>query len=453
MDRFINVPASQKTDVGTTTDRGITEPIDGNDQTLYNPSNVVIDFLEINHPAGRLDLQGSYHSIVITESVFEKALTCKVVVLDATEKLAELDLDGSEELKIGFHSEKNKEIVNSFKVYRVETTNDDASGSKGKAYQLFGISEEFVKQSTMDINKAFTGTLSKFVEIIYDFIGSKKQIDIHRTTGRVTTIIPGMTPFESIEMIQRRSYNARFSSSIFLFYEDTRGFNFVNMEQLIAEGRNRAIEYSYKPGVQLDDMKTLQAQRTISEINFPRGRNLIDKIKSGAYASQVAEIDVINQRIDRTILTVKENFNDFYHLDKPAITLDKTDIINDSLNVINSTTWINKYVDGVRHRENNFGPALTRRKFYADSLGQIQMNAVVPGNSDLNVGMVMDLDMIESSANKENPDQEKKISGKYLITEVNHQIIKDKYNCTVACNKESYRANVDDISRYVVGKR
>jgi hypothetical protein len=61
--------------------------------------------------------------------------------------------------------------------------------------------------------------------------------------------------------------------------------------------------------------------------------------------------------------------------------------------------------------------------------------------------------MIESSANKEDPEQEKKISGKYFITEVNHQILKHKYSCTLACSKESYRSNVPDINKYVVGKR
>ena len=150
---------------------------------------------------------------------------------------------------------------------------------------------------------------------------------------------------------------------------------------------------------------------------------------------------------------MKENFKDFYHLDKPAISYDKKAVIDKHLNFINSTTWINKYSDGVRHKENNFGPLITRRKFYGDSLNQFAMNCVVPGNSDLSVGKIMDLSMIETSADKDNPDQEKKISGKYLITEVNHQILKGKYNCTMSCNKESYRANVTKIEDYMVGKR
>ena len=81
------------------------------------------------------------------------------------------------------------------------------------------------------------------------------------------------------------------------------------------------------------------------------------------------------------------------------------------------------------------------------------MNCVVPGNSDLSVGRVLDLSMVETSANKDNPEQEKKISGKYLITEVNHQILRGSYSCSLSCNKESSRANVTKIEDYIVGKR
>ena len=217
--------------------------------------------------------------------------------------------------------------------------------------------------------------------------------------------------------------------------------------------RQRAIKYKYAPGNPADDQKDVQGQYTIESISFPKSKNIIDKIQSGAYASSVKEIDIINQKVDTTELTVKDNFKDFYHLDKPAISLDKTTIIDESLNTINNTKWINKYLDGQRHRDNNFGAAITRRKFYGDSLGQVKMNCVVPGNSDLGVGMCLDLDMIEASADKETGDQEKKISGKYFITEVNHQIKSHKFVCTVSCSKESYRSNVPDIKKYIVGRR
>ena len=88
-----------------------------------------------------------------------------------------------------------------------------------------------------------------------------------------------MTPYETIEMLQERAYSTKYSSSIFLFYEDFRGYNFCNVEQLIAEGRRNPIKYTYNPGAQIDDQKNVAGQMTITEIAFPQGKNVLDKIK------------------------------------------------------------------------------------------------------------------------------------------------------------------------------
>ena len=446
------------TPVGTKTDR--VDQSNSNEEDAgktYEPSNITIDKVQVDHPEGTLDISSNFDYIVITEDIFSNSITCRIEIIDTNEKLAELEFDGTETVTIAFHSEKNREINHKFNIYRTEVEVDKNSGTS-KLYQLFGISEEFMTQSTMDINRTMTGNISNLVSIVYNEMkretGTKRLLkDRHFTNGNVILNIPGMTPYETIEMLQDRAYSTKYSSSIFLFYEDFRGYNFCNVEQLIAEGRRNPIKYTYNPGAQIDDQKNVAGQMTIIEIAFPQGKNVLDKIKSGAYASQVAEIDILNQKVDRTLLTVKENFKDFYHLDEPAITYDKEAVIDKHLNFINSTTWMNKYNDGIRHKEDNFGPLITRRKFYSDSLDQLIMNCVVPGNSDLSSGTVLDLSMVEMSAEKDNPDQEKKISGKYLITQVNHSIGGGKYMCSLSCSKDSYKANVTKVDDYIVGKR
>ena len=70
-----------------------------------------------------------------------------------------------------------------------------------------------------------------------------------------------------------------------IFQWGFRGYNFHNLEQLIAYTRARAIPYKYNPGAAIDDQKNIEGQMTIEEIAFPKQKNLVDKIKSGAYAS------------------------------------------------------------------------------------------------------------------------------------------------------------------------
>ena len=159
---------------------------------LYEPKNVIIDFMEINHKDGTLNLETAFSSLVVTESIFQQSLSCRLIVLDSDEKLANLDLDGSEELKVGWHSEKNRELKNSFRVYRVNVTPDDTSGGKGKVYEMFGMSEEWIQQSTMDINRSFTGTMSSAVRSVWNEVkkktGSRKDLQLHFTTGHLSLI-------------------------------------------------------------------------------------------------------------------------------------------------------------------------------------------------------------------------------------------------------------------------
>ena len=173
------------TETGDNSDRGLYTGVGGTglegEQAqgtgdLYRPGNFTMNKLQIKHKDGTLDLDGgSVASILITESIFQNTLTCRVIVLDATEQLAELDLDGHEEFIINFNSEKNRRIGNTFNIYRTEIQSDTGTGNKGKVYQLFGISSEYIDQASMDINKAFTGKISNTVRNIYRTIGSKKR--------------------------------------------------------------------------------------------------------------------------------------------------------------------------------------------------------------------------------------------------------------------------------------
>ena len=74
-------------------------------------------------------------------------------------------------------------------------------------------------QSTMDINRTMTGNISKFADIVFKEViketGTKKRlVDRHFTTGSVILNIPGMTPYETMEMLQKRAYNSKFSSCL-----------------------------------------------------------------------------------------------------------------------------------------------------------------------------------------------------------------------------------------------
>ena len=85
-------------------------------------------------------------------------------------------------------------------------------------------------------------------------------------------------------------------------------------------------------------------------------------------------------------------------------------------------------------------------------MSQVETRIVVPGNSNLRVGKVVDLDILELAAN-EDKEQEPKVSGKYLITRLAHTLDRGTYRCSMILNKESYNANVEDLSKNIVVKQ
>ena len=406
----------------------------------------LLDSLEIFYEKGKVDVTDAFYQMSVTEDLFKNSVSCTLDLIDSVDSLGKIDFDGTETFKLSFKGlkESDRIIDITFRVYKVDI-NVSPDKADIKTYRLHGVTPEHVTQSTMDINQSFKMPISKAVENVFSKIGSKRELEVDSTTGSYTYIVPGMTPFETFEFLQRRAYDSRYRASMFLFYETVDGYKFKNVEKLIEEQRDDAPVFRYQPVANLkteDDDPT----KNIEHLEIKSNKNVLKKIKSGAYANAVREIDLVNQTINSSEVRVKEDFKTFVHLDKAAMSLDSKAIIDESLNIINSTKWINKVSD----QDDKRGQLIPRRRFYFDCLSQVETRVVIPGNSNLSVGNVIDIDMLELAGKTETKTQEPKVSGKYLVTQVKHLLGRGTYRTNLLLNKESYNANVEDLSKNLV---
>lgn len=422
-------------------------------QDLYDSGNIEIHACHLKHDNGVINLSGGLYEFVVHYGITHHSASCKVTVLDTQDILADLDIDGSETIKLSWSSKNDDVITNEFTIYRKHTIIDTTQAGKGKAYTLHGIDTANLSQMTMDINRSFSGKVSDHVKNIFNQIETDKEIEVHETTGTSNIIVPGETPFQAINRLIKLAFSTTYTSSLFRFFQSSKGYNFKNLERIIAEKRDKPHLYRYTPTALAEDPKTISAKHSIISIDFPVKKSLINKLQRGTYASRVAEIDIINQKLDITDFNVKESFDNFYHLDRPAISSDKKTIIDNALNIINTTKWINKYFDGERHLDFRRGPKIVRNKFYAGSLDENEMACVIHGNSSIDCGEIFHLAMLERSGRSNVPEDEKIISGNYLISNVTHIYKNGTYACNLICNKESGRANVTDLDNYLIGDR
>ena len=207
----------------------------------YDPGNITIDACHLTHSKGDLSLLNAVHEFRISFGLHQESSICSISILDTTDLLADLDPDGTEVLTIGWHSQDDEEIKQTYSIFKTDTIMDSNKGV-GKVFVFYGVAHTHMEQLSMDVNRAFTGTIQNFVQKIFREIPRGAPIDInaHKTTGVSTIIIPGMTPFEAIQKLTSRAYSAKYSSSLIQFYQNSKQYCFHNVEQLIADFKDSA---------------------------------------------------------------------------------------------------------------------------------------------------------------------------------------------------------------------
>ena len=413
------------------------------------PANQVnLTKVELEFKGEKYDLIPDMLKMQLDESIETNSMAMNITFLDASNLTNKIDFDGTETITVEFNTLGDREVSAKYRLFKNDIIPDDTGNMKGVV--LYGVSEEHFKSAILDVNQSYREQISGFAQNVFDKLGSDKELELHETSGRGVTIIPGMTVFESMDFLASRSYDTKYRSSAFRFYETFDGFHFVNIERKIAEGKKDAITY-----VKVQDARTQTPKwYHISSLKLDVAKDSMHKIKSGMYASEAKEIDLINHKVITSDFTLAEKFDEFEHLDSDAMTLESKDFIEDSLKNINTSFWLFSGQTGETDAEAlNFVDIIPRRLYYLSALEQVKASMQIPGNSSLSPGMVINLDMLEITSKTKSKEQEGKVSGNYFVTSVKHLITRDEYICLVNTCKDSYRSNIPNPEKNIVSKR
>lgn len=413
------------------------------------PANQVnLTKVELEFKGEKYDLIPDMLKMQLDESIETNSMAMNITFLDASNLTNKIDFDGTETITVEFNTLGDREVSAKYRLFKNDIIPDDTGNMKGVV--LYGVSEEHFKSAILDVNQSYREQISGFAQNVFDKLGSDKELELHETSGRGVTIIPGMTVFESMDFLASRSYDTKYRSSAFRFYETFDGFHYVNIERKIAEGKKDAITY-----VKVQDARTQTPKwYHISSLKLDVAKDSMHKIKSGMYASEAKEIDLINHKVITSDFTLAEKFDEFEHLDSDAMTLESKDFIEDSLKNINTSFWLFSGQTGETDAEAlNFVDIIPRRLYYLSALEQVKASMQIPGNSSLSPGMVINLDMLEITSKTKSKEQEGKVSGNYFVTSVKHLITRDEYICLVNTCKDSYRSNIPNPEKNIVSKR
>ena len=390
------------------------------------------------------------------EDLFSPFITGVLALKDSLDLANLFPLVGEEYLNLKIRTPsfqgKDKTIDDQFYIYKM--SNRETTGDRNVIYELHFMSREAVVDLNKKVSKCYQGKCSDIArQIITDKLNgleSTKNVIIEDTPNGVKFISNYWPPVQALNYTAETSSNANGAAS-YLFFENRYGLNFVSLELLYKAGTVQEFIYdAYMRDFAADGRSFRNVEeeyKRIIEISIPNVYDYIDRVRSGMYASKMANHDITTKKYIVKNFDMLDDFplnqhlNDFPPVSKKAIR-----------RVSSMAFTYPKYYGNF----NNFGD-VTNAKTIQKRISLIQqaeatkVQIVVPGRTDYTVGHKIRLNL-----NKFNPIEDtdstkdtldNMFSGNYIISAINHFIDREKHECHMELIKDTFIVDLDRGAR------
>ncbi len=450
----------------------------------------VSKLLLVSHESGQsIDVLANYIEIHINESIRNPYIDGYIDIVDTHGMIYPTVTDNA---KGNFFHVRGEEYLH-IEYYDYETFNDatrlqketyfiyaideismlDNRKETGLQYRLYFTSTQKAFSDTKIISKAYRNmTYSSMVEAIYkeyyndlieeqcplkckagNALNIKKDIEIEETKGVYTIVIPGISPQQAIQMIGRRAYSEKNSSSFFSFFETRDKFYFCTAEYLVEKNRLNLIDplhqFEYSNGKE-DNSPDGQdrAQRLISNGTFP-SINSLEAIQEQAYSARISEIDLSNRDINHYYYHYKDNYLGYENIDE------RPQLQNSKKFITQTTGDVNHIDEGYVFKDyHNIGENYDRQAnydreypYYKEVLStkptmdyffnKSLMGGNIPGRIDLYPGQLIDITIPEYSvlSMTKHHMRDKYFGGSQMVAGITHKIVDNQWTSVVSYSK------------------
>lgn len=444
------------------------------EQLNKGQSNIQIDDLTIvSRDGSKNESLLPYHTeIRVFESIYIPTLTADVVIVDPENIIEKLPISGGETVHLKlrtstFPDEPGACIQRSMVVASI--INRSLDNDRQQVYTLKLASPEMMRDAANTINRAIPGeggdtNTEAIAQKIFDehivLEGRYLPDDDDNSLiisgsphdSSIQYISNSWSPFENMQYICKKIQAADVKGNDFFFFESNKNYYLTSIQHLILEGKNSYFEeYSYKPPSlplnnrqegNYNSMKLPDYFSRIEEIEIPRTINLLEGSISGYYSSNIQAYDMFNKKFKYFTLDIHDDFNNFVSTDdnNPVPRGISKDITSyTSVKLLNSYTWNNpEQSQGVNDDAlpSHYSSDATRKQ-YINSFNDYQFLITVPGRTDIEVGRAIKLDYPQprSKGNEDSYEEDKVLSGMYIITEIKHKINPVSYTMTLRITK------------------
>jgi len=464
--------------------------------TLEHAGHYNISDVAIITTAGQVaNISSAVMEINVYEDLHSNFLSGNIVFVDTVDIVNTLPILGQEYLEFKFRTpiESNyeegeydftRQRMSIFKVTR------NRLNQNSEAITLDFVSPEAIRNQNIKISRAFNGPYDDAVAKIFKKswgLNSKKKLYIQPTQNNFKFITPNIRPSDIINMIASRAVPKTSNLPGYFFYENGQGFHFRSIDSFWfnvfageLQPHPEMFEYFLSSdatsGLKNPNESPLSQLRTVRSFKLIQYNDLIKNIRRGTFASTLITHDAFNKTYNTYKYNYVEDYNRVSHLEKnkeefsgydnafvPYYGLvPKTHYDSDDTEFSELTKNYKNLADyesarimlqsntANLHNTNStkgfrVDEYLQRRQSILSIVENLELQLTVPGNTHLNIGHVIRLNVPRSGPGKSgdiNTQNDKYLTGRWLITAIHHKIdITSQYHSMIlTCIKETYGA-------------
>ena len=414
---------------------------------LQKSTQFKINELAIATKAGKIDISSVYEELNIFDSLFMPVMSGNILLKDSIGLSGKLLFDGSESLLIDIAKDENSDIntfKKAFRIYKQSDRQNDGQGSE--TYLLNFVSDELLYSDQQRVNQGYNLTYSQVVErIMVDYLKlpSNQLGGVYDVSSGIRkVVIPNLRPLEAIEWCAKRAVDSRQSPN-FMFFQNLTGYNFATLSRLLTQQEILDIKFEAKHKTDNNPIGEISSARSFEVVTQ---NDTVKKQRSGVNAGKFIGFDPMT----RTIATRNLNYGDHYLNMKHSnenpnfATLKNRDGVEntqafDSKKTVSVFGASRKFSEYIKKKdptsiskEENIEDFLFQRKAIIENLNSKKLKITMPGNFQLTSGFNVNV-MAPNFAKKEKGDdnEDKSLSGKYLIVASRQIIGYDKFETVI----------------------
>ena len=386
------------------------------------------------------NIAGGNPSITYFESIKSPAISLSLNFIDVDQLISREGITGGEYLSLRIKVQgydKEFEIKPDKHLLMLNSVKNVTTSSSKQVATLEFLSVEAIINETSRVNQRFTGNVTDTVKKLLKNkkgIETKKNLDSDQATNSYSFVGNLKRPFDTIQWLCSKTQSSKDGTG-FLFFETLDGYVFKSIESLLD---GEAVEY--KKSETPDESSGL----TILENNLNQTSDIGMSCRMGMYANKTIYINIDNA----TLKTVDYRIESLKLKKPPKLPngLEKSPT-RLMLRILDKCALQKGSKKDEIQKENELAIYQSKSYARANLIFSQSMSVSIPFNPELRAGQMLDLRF--PLRKSEGDDQEKTtygtesdddVSGKYLISELKHNIADNRANTEVTLIRDAFTA-------------